>query len=338
MKKIIRYPKKTGHAETKSRRSHALIKNQNDIMLSGQYINALTRSAFELAGAHPYIFDTLAYICSHHRHAIERKNNQLETHYRVRVPIDYFKKFALDGCTICEKSLMTELRNLVSNQKPKVLPMTNEYSILTTPIMVNLVLKERSEVTPETIKRLSHLKNRKTGESHQEEGRGLPLKMVIIEFYKPLFASLFAGQFGNNWFPIPTAFHAKMIEEINNCRNLPEFQKINIKALPIQYRKLFLYMNLHDNSTGKKLILDATDTLLSCYPSLLSSKNGKHYINNWWKARLFVQKACLLFNCMAEKGLMDGAKFIPTKIHYNKSLRKFELTLTRQRKHLVYPA
>ena len=62
-------------------------------------IDELNKGAFELAGIYPYIFDVLCYVCTHAKDAIERKDNNLETHYRVKIPVDKFYDFALDGET-----------------------------------------------------------------------------------------------------------------------------------------------------------------------------------------------------------------------------------------------
>lgn len=130
-------------------------------------INELNKGAFELAGAYPYIFDVLCYVCTHAQAAIERKENKNETHYRVRIPIDKFYEIALDGKHEQGHELLKELHEL--HQKPKTMsfPLTAELSISTKPIRIDLVYESGRKTT------------------------GKEIKYIVIEFYKLLFYKYF---------------------------------------------------------------------------------------------------------------------------------------------------
>lgn len=289
-------------------------------------IESLKRSFFEISGAHPYVFDALAFVCTYHKKAIERGDNPLETHYRVRIPIDNFMDFALDGRVQFKHRLMAELYDMAMIQKGKVLPLDAKHSVLTVPVRVELLYKDGSRVNPAVARQLENLNGQ------------LPVDMIAIEFYKPLFHSLLKGEDGESWFPLPKAFNAKMLELMDILRDKPEFKYAGITALPNQYRKVYLYMNLHDNSIGEYLHLDAIDSLLSCYPSLISTRRGVHYIDDWWPARLFMKKAALFFYQMADRGLMEGVKLVPTGIWYDKPLRKFRFRLQRNQSYKAIEA
>jgi hypothetical protein len=316
-KNTVHYPRAVAKAETTSRRQHAVIYEQSGEALPDYKVHELTKAAFELAGAHPYVFDALAFVCTHYGESVERRERSTETHYRVRIPFTHFLDFALDGRLEYRNRLMAEIYELASAPKGKTLPFDANHSILTVPLRVELIHKDGRVVDPGTIRRLSNLNS-----------EGVPIKMVTLEFYKPLFSSLFIGAYGRSWFPLPKAFHAKMLSEMDSCRALPEFKNAGIFAHPLQYRRLYLYMNLHDNGLGNTLNLDGAETLLSCYPSLVEGRGGENYVK-WWPARLFIKKACSLFNRMADKGYMEGVKFIPTAIQYEKPLKQFRLSLQR---------
>ena len=320
----VRYPKAAANAETTSRRQHVQIMEEGMPLLDEKVKN-LTRSVFEIAGAHPYLFDALSFICTHHRLAIQRLQNPAETHLRVVVPIEPFMDFALDGRHQYKHRLMAELYDMASIQRGKILPFDADHSIMTVPVRVDLLYEDGRKIDPNIARQLKNLK----GQAR--------ISHLVIEFYKPLFRSLMVGKYGQSWFPLPKAFHAKMLEMMDECRDLPQFINAGITAYPIQYRKLYLYMNLHDNGLGDRLNFDAVETLLSCYPTLVHTRNGKPYLD-WWTGRLFIKKACELFNRMADKGLMDGVKFVPTGIQYDKPIRQFHLRLQRAARYAGLPA
>lgn len=327
-KEVVHYPKGAAKAETTSRRQHGDISNYDGTMLPKEKTLALTRSFFELSGAHPYIFDTLAYVCTKYRQNIDRIDDEKETHFRVRIPFEHFLDFALDGRNQYKPRLMAEIYDLAMVQKGKVLPLDRDHSVLTVPLRVELFYEDGNKVDRDTIRHFQNL----NGE--------WPVKGITIEFYKPLFASLFIGVHGESWFPLPKAFHAKMLEAMDKYRNRPEFKNAGITAFPIQYRKLYLYMNLHDNGIGEHLHLNAEDAMLSCYPTLVktvkTATGDQHYID-WWPSRLFVRKGCNLFNRMADDGLMDGVKLVPTGIWYDKPLQELRVKVQRAKKYKEVP-
>jgi len=321
-KNLMKYSKELAKAETTSRRQHKFIidkRTEEEIKIIK--IEQLTRSIFDLSGAYPFVFDALAYICTHHQAIIERKNIPQETHYRVIVPIRHFQDFAIDKYKELRNKMMTELYELAKEPKAKILPLDLNHSILTVPIRVDLIHKDGSEIPAPFLKIYQNL----NGE--------LPIKAVVIEFYKPLFRSLLEGEHGIRWFPLPKSFHAKLLDVIKRCRDLPEFQdpefqKEELKANANTYRKIYMYMNLHDNGKSERLTFNAVDMMLSCYPEMVKIKNDKKYLD-WWNSRLFIKKACILFNIMGQEGLLDGVKFVPTGIQYYKPSEQFKIRVVR---------
>jgi len=191
-KNQIRYPKAAAEAETTSRRQHGekITRDENSLgiiardpyAMSAEKMDNLTRAAFELAGAHPFVFDAIAFLCTHYPRLIDRKTDSTELHFKTTFPIDKFFDFALDGRTDFKPQLMTELYELARNPKGKMLPLDKNHSILTVPICVSIV-REDGQLADLDAMRLETLKQ------GNPNIKGLA-KAVIVEFYKPLFSGL----------------------------------------------------------------------------------------------------------------------------------------------------
>ena len=178
-----------------------------------------------------------------------------------------------------------------------------------------------------------HLNGRRiTGNLKNLKEGGQEIKFVVIEFYKPLFYQLLRGKHGEAWFLLPKAFHAKMLKAINEYKDLPEFKRYGNLATSINYRKLYLYFNLHDNKRGDNLTYDALELSLHCLPENINEKNGKRYLDNWYKLHQFTQKGTRLFHKMAQDGLLEGVSIIPTSVYYEKPAKEIKIKLQRNTK------
>jgi len=313
--KTVKYPKTLVKAEISSRRqlkSTELVDEQQKII--EEKISELNKGSFELAGVFPYIFDVLCYVCTHAKEAIERRGNNSETHFRVKIPTEAFYDFALDGELDQKHKLLKELLELHQNPKTKALPLNADLSISTQPIRIDLIHQNGRRIT-------GNLKNLQQG--------GQEIKFIIIEFYKPLFSQLLEGRHGKAWFILPKAFHAKMLKAIKQYKDLPEFKRYGNLATSINYRKLYLYFNLHDNKKGDYLTYDSVDLAEHCLPENISEKNGKAYLDNWFKLHQFTQKGTRLFHKMGQDGLLKGVEIIPTSIWYEKPAKEIRIKLKR---------
>lgn len=332
MKSAVHYPKDLARAETTSRLQHIEIRNDNGVSLSREQIKELTKASYSLSGAYPYTFDALAYICTHHKDNIERRDNAAESHFRVRLPIKTFLDFALNGHDKYMKAFMVELYEIAARKKegeiPKVLPINENYSVRTPPLKIDFYLKNSEKVSDAEKKRLANLKGETT----------LPLEYVAIEFFKPLFERLLNGAYGEAWFSVPKAFHAETRNEIDHVAGTDIFKNdtATVRITPIQARKVFFYINLHDNGIGEKITIDGIELCQSCFPEHISIKDGVKYIDNWNAARLKIKKALILFNSMAKKGLMNGSKFVPidiqfdvNKVSYDRTAKTFSIKVIR---------
>jgi len=310
-KKTARYPKDLAKVETFNRFDMSELIEQQDLQ-------NLERAAFELAGAYPFVFDALAYICTHHKDAI--KDNEGETHYTVAIPVESFNDFALDGYDESYDYMRKELYQIIDKPEKKLMPLSKQYDIYTEPIRISVV----------------HEKNKFFGNLARKKGAH-KIKGFIINFYKPLFKPLLTGQYGTAWFPIPKAFHAKLIHTIKEYGHLPVFQQYGNFGHATNYRKLYFYLNLHDNSQSDKIYYDAIDLTARCLPSNIITINNTKYLREWFTTHQFLQKGLKLFNLMAKIGLMEGVKLIPESVFYEKPIKQIRVKIVRPEKDTAIP-
>jgi hypothetical protein len=311
--KTSKYPKSLAKAETTRRKGH----EGNEIVTTdGQALalEKLTQAVFNLSGAYPYLFDTISYVATHHQEAIERQDNDKETHYRVRIPIEKFIDMALDEHTSLKSDLWAEMYKLMRSNQPKALPMGDGHTIVTTPIRMDLIMEDGTKGGAENLK--------------NTRAEGARIKFVILEFYKPLWKSLLSGPKGQAWFLIPKALQAKLKTSIMAWKDDQEFSKYGVFGTVLNYRRLYLYLNLHDNSSGSYINYDGIDLAKACIPKNVKASKGKEYLD-WYPTHQFMQKGLRLFHRMASNGMMEGVKLIPKSVWYSKPIKNFRVELQR---------
>lgn len=333
MAKRVFYPKRLGEAETTS----AMLHKGRDIY-DGYFYDAdgnarlgtlieqkavkLNKATTELNGAFPYTFDFLSYVCTNAKQAIENTEpSNRNYYYSVTAPWSKYLELTLGRYTDQKHSLLTELIAIEGNNAPiKVVPWDETTSIKGSPIRVAFRGVNKAALAPGVVKRLNNL----------DHVSNMPIGEIQIEFLKPLFQDVIENK--GNSFPLPAAFHATMKDDMEKCRNDKDIKAIPEANYPQTYRKLWIYLNLHDNGEGAKIIVPAVDLLMHCAPQYIQEKpDGSRYVKDWWKARLFVIKGLTLFRKMAEYGHMGPCKFSPTGVFYNKPLRTFDITVTRNK-------
>jgi hypothetical protein len=319
-KHVSRYPKALADAETTPRNRHAAEIVLYEDGITEAKVKELHQTVFQLVGAYPYFFDVINYACTQNPEKIERKDNPRETHYRAAIPWNIFKDYALDGHTDAgnTKRLSDELYKMIDHPLSKVLPLDKNHSIRTQPIRLDIVYEDN--ILYSQIRGLKNVDGRK-------------IKGIIIEFYKPLWRSLFDGKYGINWFLAPKAFNAKMHVAIEKHKEEKEFTAYGTLAYAIDYRRLFLYLNMHDNKRGEHVNYDALDLARSCIPSQVRlNEKGEYELINWYHLHQFVQKVLLLLNRMGHDGFMEGIPFIPKSVWYEKPTKEIKVRFHRDMK------
>lgn len=322
----VKFPKQIARAEIFNQ--HDLTPEQKSDILKKNKIDRLRNESFNLNGAYPYLIDLINYLCTHYRERIERKDNPAETHYRVRLLKADFDDIILGKYKYQRDYLRKEIYRLIKGLdenenyiKHKVLPFTMNDGLLTRPIKIEIYFNDNKKIP---VWQLSL--NDITGES---------IKGYIIEFYKPLWQEVINSEKGADWFPFPARFHAKMVDFIRQHGMDAEFKKYGNFGNASNYRKLYLYLNLHDNSNSNKIKYDGIDLTKHCLPSNIKTKiDGTADIHTWWTTHQFTQKGMKLFYRMGERGLLDGVKLLPNSVWYDQSLKIIEIGISRDIKGL----
>jgi len=310
-------------ASTELFNHHDITNEQEKQLLLDNKIERLTNESFNLNGAYPYIIDLLNYVCTHHKDKIERQDRPQETHYRIAIPKAIFVDLILGEHKKQKPFLENEIYRLLSNKdengdpiKPKVLPLNMTEAIRTKPIRLDIIYEDKKKLRPDQLA----LKNI-TGEK---------VKGYVIEFYKPLWSNLLDNEKGSAWFPLPSIFHAKMVHFIKKNKNNPVFKKFGQFGNSSNYRKLYLYLSLHDNSKSDEISYDAIDLTKKTLPSNIQKLKGNKYgLKNWFTTHQFLQKGIRLFYNMGEEGLLDGVKLIPTSVWYEKPMKNLRVKINR---------
>ena len=328
MTKKVKYPKKLGTTEITLRNKHLCRDiqaeeclwddfglNATGGQLSEKQIKTLSRSAFELAGAFPYVFDVINWVCTHNPHKISRKNSPDETHYKVKIPWEIFFEAAFDKYNLSGSTqrLHDDLHKLTREPLVRVVPLNESKSLLTPLIISKIEYDEKSSIPLQ----YHNLKNI----------TGKPIDSVILEFYKPIWASLIEGEYAKAWFLTPKAFTARIYYAIKQYAELQEFKRFGNFGTSLNYRRLFVYMNMHDNGTRRKAHYNAVDLARSCLPGELKPSGGA--LRSWPKVRRFFQKGMLLLNKMATDGIMESLGVIPSSVWYDQRRGTLSIDICR---------
>lgn len=270
-------------------------------------IAELEKGLFELQGAFPYMFDAINYACTHNKDGIRRIGDNQETHYQMVLPVSVFYEYALDGLDQYKDALEHELHRVMFNNPSKMLPVNDTMSILTQPIRMSVLYDDNTKGIIQNIKKTE----------------GKTIKAFIIEFYKPLWASLLEDSQAKAWFLTPKSFYAKIKKTIEGREE--EFLVDTRVPFPsaINILKLFIYLAMHDNRNPNdmrdtKIEHNTIDLLQHCFPSCFTKKtDGSYVIRNWQEARAFILAGLKVFNDMAKNELMNGIPLVPYGIEYN---------------------
>jgi hypothetical protein len=366
-----KYPRALANVETTSRRQHDLEKikaDTKDIALLQK------KGTFTFANAYPYIFDGLSFLCTNFamaqwkdnkgriRNVIERQDNDTETHYRAIIKVDSFMDMALNGHDEYRHNFLNQLYKLAAHPEKKVLPFIEGYKILTEPVRIDLTLEDGSKLSEAEKARLSNLYDN-SGKGERINGR---VELIMIEFYKPLFESLFQtnskGELGKNYIQVPKALTAETKATIEKLRLTGFFKNTDLEAEKVPMyesdaRAIFLYMAQHDNKQGEHITINAIEFAESCFPGDVkilhrawadpetgeTREADEKYISkaDGYKIRTKIKKTIVTFKQMGKFGKMDGGQFIPleldeTKVQYDHAAKEYRIKVLRP-KNQGYP-
>jgi hypothetical protein len=321
--KTIRYPRQTAIAETTRKAQHKTVYSiENNIKvgpLTPDQFKKLSRTYFDLSGAYPYVFDAISYVCTHHKEKVELADDPRSLYYRITLSMDELFDYALDGYEDQKSSLLDMLIELMQKPQGKTVPISSTTSVSTIPLIVSFVREKMEDLTESKVTQLANI------------GSPQVIKSISIQVLKPLFYRLLNGENGENWFPLPKAFQAKLVHTLKENTGDSEAEKQGINGYASTYRRYFMYLNTVDNSESEKLILDSIDLWESIAPREVQKlKDGTKTLKRWETTCIWLHDANKIFNVMAQKGLLAGAKFAPTAVWYEHSLKTYTVHLRRR--------
>jgi hypothetical protein len=284
---------------------------------------SISRATCNFLGAYPYLFDVIAYICTHAKGAIIGADN----YYSVTIPYDKFLDFALDGCNGQLRFLQNELNRMDKSRQNKLIALDEKTSLYALPVLLAYKAGQRplSEKGKRGAKQLG-------AEVHAE---------IQILFLKCLFQDIIEND--NKYIDLPKALFAKLkaVEAafenkfvyidpetgLNRLVDKKQLQRIltttgavstelsDMKPLSglitaeIAY-KLLNYLRLHDNAESPKIRLKGIDVLKHCAPQYIQTRKNKegdsidHY-KNAGKAKFFLKLLAIALNEICAVGILN---------------------------------
>lgn len=283
--KTLKYTKRLAKAEMTSKsKLKGLLDSESQKMHKGY---------FELSGAYPYVFDIITYICNYYQHNVINTEKKIDakiisdtitqsdsvTHHSINIPWDSCLDIALgDYCHGKNRHrFKSELYTLARNPLPKVLPWEGTQNILTLPVRCNIITEEGNAIT-------GNITN-------------YHIEKVIIDFFRPLWEGLFSGKHGVCWFRMPSAFYSKIYGYMDTK---------NTKVTPLQVRKLYMFVKMHDNKKGSFVNHDIEDIVINCFPGLIQIKKGKPYQKDKKKSKQFIEQCVDVLVGMQREKIIDN--------------------------------
>lgn len=320
--KKIKFPKALGRAEISPRNKQSSNSLELELVtgraLSKKRADSLKKAAFELFGVYPYMFDVISYICTCVPDIIENtENHSSHTHYRFALPWHLLKDAAFDGYepTGGMASFRRGVRRLANNPEKKSVPLSNNLSVETELIRVDLVTDD-SRRLPE---HYGNLKNSK----------GRPIAGVFIEFYKPIWKSLLDGDTANAWFWTPKAFTARIHCAAETFLLTGELRSDKKHGRIKNVRLLFIYMNMQDNKR-EIAYYDQIDMCRSCLPeNVQKARSHRYVLKNRYTLLEFVKKGLKFLNKMARNGFLEGISIIPVEAWIDRKTGKIAVKFQR---------
>ena len=126
-RKIAKVPKALAKAEITPRNKSdelEIYSDTNEVIKTK--VAELDKSAFELGGVYPILFDAINYVCTHHKEAL----TDAVTHYAVDIPkdkfleifysdwsasLDQFQKYTGQSCEQLQKGWLNQLKSKLIN-------------------------------------------------------------------------------------------------------------------------------------------------------------------------------------------------------------------------------
>jgi hypothetical protein len=231
----------------------------------------INRKTTELAGAYPYIFSIVSWVCENHPQLV--KQDTTNFYYQIGnetdpMPWNRFLNYGIGKYKDQKHLFLVELKKFIKENRPYWLPAMDGGAVLMPPFRITLKTKDLREIS---IAEMGRIKNTEVADSI--------ICGVIIECYKPFFAGHFNGH-EDGFIKQPAAWYAKIRQgAIGTIENKAQFSGMveagmenDMTALNVM--RIWEYLALHDNGKGETKTVDAVDLLNHVAPSYL--KKGEY--------------------------------------------------------------
>lgn len=305
----IKYPKPVSETELYNNKMVLTdsVNRQTKIL---EQIKILKKEYFSMQGANGYLIDVCNFLATKNPKLFWQ--NPEFTHVSIRLSTTDFNEHALGDYQNQLQSLKDQVYKFRKENKQKILPLDLNMDILIEPIRIYPIYSNKQNDyfgilsnNPKKTYEYGKLKNVKNTK----------LVGYQIDIYKNLWKSILTEN-PNNYFLYPSHLHAKMVHAINECKDKQDFIELGIFGNVYNYRKLFLYMQMHNNGKSDELVYNIYDLTLECLPENIKKQaNGQYCLKDKKQIFNFIKKGVKLFNYMGQNGLLTGSKLVPTLLY-----------------------
>jgi hypothetical protein len=243
------------------------IKYEQEKPIKGNKITkmSVTRANTELAGAYPYLFNTISYIATHAKDSvIDIDPNGF--YYSITLPWDMFINITIDGMNTQKRYLENEIIKLIQSKQDKILYYDEHTSVFGRPVIVALGKDEENIIKGIDVN---------------------PTTKIQILFFKMLFKDILND---TKYINEPKAFYAKLVAKAKeasaemklNSENAANDNRISL------FNRLWYYIKLHDNEQSNSINYDVIDLLKHIAPQYTQKQGEKEYIRDKKEAYNFL--------------------------------------------------
>jgi hypothetical protein len=238
-----------------------------------QYKVKISKATTDLSGAFPYVFDALAYICTHAKQLV-RTSQKDSSYYDVVIPYDKFIDLCIDESTFLEARFKSELYQLMHKEQAKIIPFDEHTSFFGFPLVIALKAGTGEKLKPQILKIMKNLKKIKhiiykknpendTGSKKEVErvefedfDKSLkPVGSVEILFLKSLFRNTLENK--NAYTNAPKGLYAYIQRAVLKVREKAQLNDVLPQETEYyeddhfisSYNRLWHYLHLRDNDT-----------------------------------------------------------------------------------------
>jgi len=294
-----------------------------------------------------------------HIDVIERLNNPTETHYRSVLSLEETQMvFCGDKYKMYWSLVFENIKRLAYEPpKKKFMVLGKRLYIDTVPLNIDLIYEDGSD--NKKLKTLGPrlTKGEKiAGNEYTPHSEARKIVGIAIEYYKPLFSPVIElskkKRPGTAYIITPPYFQLSIINTIERLETsvsegLKRKQKLLIEngqvlnwtkektgayieqlkeswqnligVSPLEMRRFYLYLALHDNHKGTYITIEGLmDFVESCFPGLIDSDregNRKLYPSRYKELiEKKIEPMLYLFKIMTHEGVMDGGQLLPLKL------------------------